>query len=76
MAGDNFERYVKMMPVSWKTLLAHGINFFTDELEAERVQFEVVNNGVTIGIVCDEDNQRDAAEFWKNHVQPVLEGEN
>lgn len=71
--GGNFKNYVKMMPVSWETALAHGINFFTDELEADRVKFEVVNNGVAIAIVCDEQNQKEAAQFWQEHVKPVLE---
>jgi len=30
---------------------------------------------VRIGIVCDDDNKKKAAMFWKDHVQPSLEEE-
>lgn len=73
MAGDGFESLVSMLPISWETALAKGLRYFTDRLDAERVQFDVANNGVVISIVCDEEAQRDAAEFWIEHVEPALE---
>ena len=39
------------------------------------MKFKVASNGVQIGIECDEENQREAAEFWQDYVTPNLEGE-
>jgi len=73
--SNSFERYVKMLPVSWENALGQGVAFLTAHLNAERVEFEVVNNGVAIGIVCDENDKREAAQFWKEHVEPALDDE-
>lgn len=67
-----FESLISMLPIEWETALAKGITYFTEELDADEVKFEVASNGVAISIVCDEEAQRDAADFWVNHVEPAL----
>lgn len=69
-----FERLLSIAPFDWEEAVASGVAYLAEELEAKNVKFEVASNGVRIGIVCDEDNQRKAAVFWKEYVQPALEG--
>ena len=64
-----------MAPFGWEEAVASGVSYLASELDADNVTFEVAQNGVRIGIVCDDENQRKAAVFWKDHVQPALEEE-
>lgn len=72
---SRFESIVNRLPVSWESLVAQGVNYLSEELEAEEVKLTVHNNGVSIGIITDEENKKEAIEFWKEHVQPALNGE-
>jgi len=72
---SRFEKLLGMAPFGWEEAVASGVSHLATELEAKNVKFEVAQNGVRIGIVCDKENQKKAAEFWKDHVQPELEGE-
>jgi hypothetical protein len=72
---SKFERLLNIAPFDWEEAVASGVAYLAEELEARNVKFEVAENGVRIGIVCDEENQRKAAIFWKNYVQPALEGD-
>lgn len=74
-SSNNFERYVNMLPIPWERLVAMGVKYLADELEAEEVKFNVATNGVSIGIITDEENKKDAVIFWKEYVVPALEGE-
>jgi len=69
------ERLLNLTVLDWKELLAKGISRLGSELDSDKMELEVVNNGVRINIVCDEEKQREAAKVWKNHVIPELEGE-
>ena len=70
-----FERLLGLAPFGWEEAVASGVSYLATELEASNVKFEVAENGVRIGIVCDEENQKKAAEFWQDHVRPALEEE-
>lgn len=72
---SKFETIIGMSPYSWEEIVAMGVNYLADELESSKVKFTVVDNGVRIGIVCDEENQVEAAKFWKEYVDPHLKGE-
>lgn len=72
---SRFETLLGMAPFGWEEAVASGVSYLASELDSEEVKFEVANNGVRIGIVCDDENQRKAARFWKDHVQPALEDE-
>ena len=72
MASSRFMGLVNRLPVSWESALASGLDFLAEELEAETMKFKVHDNGVSIQIVCDETNQRKAAQFWKDEVKPKL----
>jgi hypothetical protein len=72
---SRFETLLGMAPFGWKEAVASGVSYLAGELEADNVTFEVAQNGVRIGIVCDDDNKKKAAMFWKDHVQPSLEEE-
>lgn len=72
---SRFETLLNMAPFGWEEAVASGVSYLATELEAENVKFEVAENGVRIGIVCDTENQKKAAEFWRDYVRPALEGE-
>lgn len=72
---SRFESLLSMAPFGWEEAVASGVSYLATELNATNVKFEVADNGVRIGIVCDEENQRKAAEFWQNHVRPALEND-
>jgi len=71
----NFESILSMTPYPWQEVVAKGVGYLASELDADSVKFKVASNGVQIGIECDEDNQRKAAEFWDDYVRPNLEEE-
>lgn len=72
---SGFERIISMTPYPWQEIVAKGVGYLASELDADSVKFKVASNGVQIGIECDEQNQRKAAEFWENNVRPNLESE-
>ena len=72
---SRFESLLSMAPFGWEEAVASGVSYLATELEATNVKFEVAENGVRIGIVCDEENQKKAAQFWQEHVRPALEDE-
>jgi len=72
---SGFEKILAMTPYPWEEIVAKGVSYLASELEADSVKFKVASNGVQIGIECDEENQREAAEFWQDYVTPNLEGE-
>jgi len=70
---SGFEKIMAMTPYPWEEIVAKGVGYLANELEAESVKFKVAKNGVQIGIECDEENQRQAAKFWEEYVTPNLE---
>jgi len=61
---SGFEKIIGMTPYPWQEIVAKGVGYLADELEANSVKFKVASNGVQIGIECDKENRRKAAEFW------------
>lgn len=72
---SGFERIVSMSPYPWEELVAKGVSYLADELDADEVKFKVASNGVQIGIVCDSENREQADQFWNEYVKPNLEGD-
>jgi hypothetical protein len=75
VSDSGLERYINMLPVDWRQLVAMGVSHLAEELNAEKVNLTVKKNGVSIDIVCDEQGKEEAVDFWKNNVQPALRGE-
>lgn len=73
--SDRFEKYVSMLPVEWERLVAMGVKYLTNELEAERVTLMKHENGVSIAIATDDENKQKAIEFWNDYVVPALNGD-
>lgn len=71
----DFENLINRLPVGWEKLVAQGVNYLADELEADLVTMKKHPNGVSIAIRTDEKNIKKALKFWKEHVEPQLDGE-
>ncbi len=74
-AMSRIEKVISLTPYSWQEIVAMGVKYLADELDSDGVKFTVVSNGVRISIKCDEENQKEAEEFWRNHVHPNLQGD-
>ena len=79
MSGHElFSRYMGRFGVSWQSLLSSGLSFFITEQDPEKVVFKVHTNsvnevtGYSIQVKTDEDNVRQAKEFWEDHVEEKL----
>jgi hypothetical protein len=75
-----FKRYMDRFGVSWEKLLSSGLSFFISEQDPEKVVFKVHTDnedritGYSIQVKTDEDNVREAKEFWEEHVEGKLRG--
>jgi hypothetical protein len=72
MSSDRFKRLIGRLPVSWQEMLGHGIQFLADELNSEKVDLAVADNGVAIVIECDEESRKEAQKFWTKYVEPQI----
>lgn len=75
MIGTDFESLVGSIPVDKNSLISSAISWFLRRQEPDDVTFQVYKNGYAIEVKTDEDNIKEAAEFWKDNVIPKLEGE-
>lgn len=72
MVMVEFKRIIAALPYDWEKVLGTGVNFLAEELDAEEVVFKEVENGIMIGIVCDEDGKEKAKEFWTEHAEQQI----
>lgn len=68
-----FKDIIRTLPYDWENTLAAGVTYLAEELDAEEVVFKEVENGVMIGIVCDEDGKEKARKFWSEHAEKQIE---
>lgn len=69
------DKVLSITGLDWRELVAKGISRLSDELDSEKMVFEVMSDGVRISIVCDEEEKREAADLWENYVRKELEPE-
>jgi hypothetical protein len=69
------DRVMSVTGLDWRELVAKGIARLSEELDSEKMVFEVMSDGVRISIVCSEGEKREAADLWENYVRPELEGD-
>lgn len=79
MDGDSlFTTYVNKFGVSWERLLSSGLSLFIKEQQPEKVVFKVHTDdnqditGYSIQVKTDEENVREAKEFWEKNVETKL----
>lgn len=78
MAGEQFKRFVSMLPVSTDSLLASAITFFISEQNPSEVKMKVhVDDddnvvGYSIRVKTSKEETYDAKQFWENYVEPKL----
>lgn len=75
MMGTDLESIVDRLPFNKETIISSGISWFIRRQEPESVDFEVYENGYQITVKADEENVRQAAEFWRDEVNPKLRGD-
>lgn len=76
MMGTDLESLVDRLPFSKNTIISSGISWFIRRQDPETVEFDVYENGYQITVKTDEDNVKQAAEFWRDEVNPKLRGDN
>lgn len=69
------DKILSVTGLSWQELVAKGFARLVSEIDGEKATLQVLQDGIRINIVCDEESKREAAELWTNHIQPELEGE-
>jgi len=76
-----FETYLSKFGVDWEDVLSSGLSFFITKQDPEKVKFKVHTNkqeeitGYSIQVKTDEDNVKDAKDFWENNVRGKLSGD-
>lgn len=75
MIGTDLESLVNRLPVNKDTIVSSGISFFIRRQDPDNVDFQVYENGYRIEVKTDEDNVKEAAEFWRDEVIPKLRGD-
>lgn len=68
------DKILNLTGLSWQELVAKGFARLVNELDSDTTKFEVLDDGIRISIVCDEDEKREAAKLWKEEIQPELDG--
>lgn len=66
---------IKASPYAMEDVIGMGVDVLARELGADEVVFKEVENGITIGIVCDEEGKDRAKEFWSENISEQLGGE-
>lgn len=73
-----FSTYIQKLGVDWERVLSSGLSLFIKEQDPKKVVFKVHTNdeekvtGYSIQVKTDEENVRDAKEFWEKHVETKL----
>jgi hypothetical protein len=73
--GRDFEALMSKLPFDKDTILSKGMSWFISNQDPENVEFKKASNGYQITVYTDEENAQDALDFWKNHVEPKLGGD-
>lgn len=66
------DRALSVTGLSWQELVAKGVARLSNELDTDTVVFEVMEDGIRISMVCDEEGKREASKLWKNHIRPEM----
>jgi hypothetical protein len=69
------DKILSVTGLSWKELVGKGFARLSQELDSDKVIFEVMEDGVRISIVCDEEERKMAANLWEENVKPEMEGD-
>jgi hypothetical protein len=73
-----FSTYIQKLGVDWQRVLSSGLSLFIKEQEPRKVVFKVHTKddenvtGYSIQVKTDEENVREAKEFWETNVEPKL----
>jgi len=73
----DFERILRIAGVEWEEVVAEGIERLGDELNSEKIIFEVLQDGVRISIVTDDEHKKKAKGLWEEYIEDkVNNGDN
>jgi hypothetical protein len=81
MRGSSvFKSYIDKLGVDWEDVLSSGLSLFIKEQDPDKVVYKVHTDsdenitGYSIQVKTDEENVKEAKDFWENHVEPKLNG--
>lgn len=72
--GSRFASIIEKVPVDNDKLIGQAVSWFIQKQEPENVRFIKYSNGYKIEVLTDNENAKEAKQFWDENVHPELEG--
>lgn len=66
---------VERVPIDNDSLIGQAVSWFINKQAPDKVVFNYYENGYEIKVYADEDDAKEAADFWEKNVNPHLGGD-